>query len=208
MMYKSLKNITDFVFAFILLLSLLPIFFLIFVLTSISTKSFGIYKQERIGYKCKPFYIYKFKTMHDIANNSDFITSGNDIRITFIGKFLRRYKLDELPQLFNIVKGEMSFVGPRPDVNTYTSSLTFQDQYLYKVKPGITSEASLYFKDEEIILSQVVDKNFYNDNVIWPIKLRLNINYAKSVNFSTDIVIILKTIGILFYKKYPDQILF
>ena len=200
--YKTVKWFLDFIFAFILFIILFPLFIIIFILTSFSTKSVGIYVQKRIGYKNNAFYIYKFKTMIDSSNNFDYITEANDKRITNLGKILRRFKIDELPQLINIIKGEMSFVGPRPDVEKYNNLLNFDRQYLKKVKPGITSDASLYFKDEEIILSKINDKLFFNDNIIWPIKEKFNNDYADTYSLVYDIDILLKTIGLKKYKKF------
>lgn len=204
-MYIIIKRFFDFLFSLILIIGLFPFLLFLFLIVSYDTRSYGFYKQNRIGFQNRPFFIYKFKTMYDIQNNLDFITSSNDPRITTIGKYLRKYKIDELPQLFNVLIGDMSFVGPRPDVIGYAENLSLENQYLLKVRPGISSFASLYFKNEEIILSMKIDKLRFNNEIIWPLKVKLNNDYAKNISFLSDMYIILKTIGLLKYPIYPDQ---
>ncbi len=202
-MYFYIKRFIDFILSLFLLFSLMPILIIVFFATSFSTKSFGIFKQKRVGFKNKLFYIFKFKTMYDVNHEgNDFNTAFNDSRITNFGKFLRKSKLDELPQLLNILLGDMSFVGPRPDVQGYAECQIIDLQYLLKVRPGVTSEASLFFRNEEFILSRVLDKKEFNDNIIWPIKLQMNNDYSKNCSFSLDIIIILKTINLVKYKKF------
>lgn len=203
-LYKKIKCALDFLLALSLITLMLPFLILLFLLSSYSTKSFGIFIQKRIGYKNKTFKIYKFKTMIDESINFDFVTDIDHPRITIIGRFLRRLKLDELPQLFNILLFQMSFVGPRPDVPGFAELLPLEKQYLLKVRPGITSNASLYFRDEEIILNKFKNnsKLEFNNNFIWPIKIELNNFYANNFSFLLDVKIILQTMGILNYKKF------
>ena len=200
--YTRLKYWIDFFVSLLLIILTLPVTLLLFLICSISTKSNGIFVQKRIGYKNKSFCIYKFKTMHDVVGNSDTITNSNNLRITAFGRFLRKTKLDELPQLFNILFGQMSFVGPRPDVSGYAETLPTSRQYLLYVKPGITSPASLYFKEEEYILSKVKNKFHYNNEIIWPMKAELNYQYSISCSFLVDIKILMQTVGIFKYKIF------
>lgn len=208
-MYRKFKTIIDVIFSIILIILLFPLLIIIFIIACLNTKSFGIYKQERVGYHNKIFSIYKFKTMYDNDNNNDFITEANDTRITKFGKFLRKYKLDELPQLFNILFGDMSFVGPRPDVKGYAELLPLNEQYLLIIKPGITSRAAIYFKKEEFILKNVKDKKYFNDCIIWPIKAKMNNDYALNYKFIEDLSILLSTIfhteSELFQNTYNNK---
>ena len=202
MTYKDIKRSLDLLVAVILVLVSIPLLFVCFVGCSITTKSLGLFMQERIGSNEKVFRLYKFKSMVDTTVNYDFQTSINDKRITKFGKFLRRTKLDELPQLFNVINGDMSFVGPRPDVEGYAELLDSHLKYLDKVKPGITSPASIYFKHEEIILSKVQNKKKFNDTIIWPIKAKMNRKYADNYTFIRDLIYILQTIGLLKSDKF------
>lgn len=126
--------------------------------------------------------------------NSNFITTSNDSRLTNMGRFLRKTKLDELPQLWNVLVGEMSFVGPRPDVQGYADQLKGEDRIILSVKPGITGPASLAYKNEEELLAQQNNPKAYNDTVIWPDKVRLNKIYVEHYNLKKDIYYIFKTV--------------
>jgi lipopolysaccharide/colanic/teichoic acid biosynthesis glycosyltransferase len=122
------------------------------------------------------------------------ITSSNDVRITKSGKFFRDTKVDELPQLFNILMGDMSFVGPRPDVEGYADKLQGDDRIILSIKPGITGPASLKYKDEEDILSKKINPKEYNDRIIWPDKIKINKEYLKNWTLKKDIMYIIKTV--------------
>jgi lipopolysaccharide/colanic/teichoic acid biosynthesis glycosyltransferase len=202
MPYSKLKHILDFVIASLSLLTLMPIFLIVYVGASLSSKSHGIYKQERIGLCGRPFVIFKFKSMRDVTQNSDYHTAIDNPRITNFGKIIRRTKLDEIPQLLNIIKGEMSFVGPRPDVPGYADRLNQESNYVCKVKPGITCSASLFFRDEELLLRSVLDRQKFNDEVIWPKKVELNNNYAEIYSFKEDLRLIFQTLGIIKSKRF------
>ena len=132
--------------------------------------------------------------MMDSATDKNTITSSNDHRIYPFGKFLRRYKLDELPQLWNVLIGDMSFVGPRPDVSGYADELSGEDRIVLSVRPGITGPASIYFKNEEELLAGIDDIKRYNDEVIWPRKVELNRQYIENYSFIKDIKYIFITI--------------
>lgn len=155
----------------------------LWILTTIDTQSNGFFVQERIGQWGNIFKIYKLKTIHPSTQ-----------RISFLGNFLRKSKMDELPQLWNVLKGEMSFVGPRPDVAGYYDLLQGESGKILELKPGITSEASIKYKDEEVLLAQQPDPLKYNDSIIFPDKVRLNLEYYYNHSFWGDIKIIYKTI--------------
>jgi lipopolysaccharide/colanic/teichoic acid biosynthesis glycosyltransferase len=167
---------------------------LLLILTSIDTKSFGIISQSRIGLFGRPFKLFKFKTMIDSKQSDAYITSANDPRITKLGRFLRKTKLDELLQLWNVLKGEMSLVGPRPDVPGYADQLEGEDRIILSVRPGITGPASIAFKNEEELLAQQNDPKAYNDHVIWPKKVEINKAYILNYSLKKDLYFILKTL--------------
>ncbi|GEM52339.1 glycosyl transferase [Empedobacter brevis NBRC 14943 = ATCC 43319] len=161
------------------------------IISSFETKQLGLFTQNRVGRKGKLFKIYKIRT---IKGTSKSTITTNQHQVTKIGKILREYKLDELPQLVNILKGEMSFVGPRPDVEGYADKLVGEDRIMLNVKPGITGPAQLKYRNEEDILSKVKDPIMYNDTVLWPDKVRINIEYVKNWSFKKDLVYMFKTI--------------
>lgn len=152
-----------------------------------------IFRQNRSGREGKLFTIYKFRTM-TFNHNGNSITVKGEQRITPLGEFLRKYKLDELPELWNILKGDMSFVGPRPDVPEYMIKLVGEERLILKLRPGITSPASIKYYNEEAILASSSEPLKYYNEVIWPEKVRLNLEYFKSRSFFGDIIIIMKTI--------------
>lgn len=152
-----------------------------------------IFKQQRVGKDGKLFTIYKFRTML-VAHNQSSISVAGEKRITPLGEKLRRYKIDELPELWNILKGEMSFVGPRPDVPGYADCLEGDDRRILSLRPGITGPASLKYRDEEYLLAQQPNPQEYNDTVIFPDKVRLNLYYLDHYSFLDDIQIIFATV--------------
>jgi len=164
------------------------------IIATFSTYKFGLFRQERVGENGKLFKIVKIRTMKVHIPKEDFITLKNDDRITPFGKFLRSLKMDELPQLFNVLMGDMSLVGPRPDVPGYADKLKGENRIILSVKPGVTSPATLKFKDEEDILSKQNNPKKYNDEVIWPEKTRLNKQYIENWTLINDIKCIVKTI--------------
>lgn len=176
------------------LLATSPVFLAIFISIKIADPSqSAMFRQLRIGQHAKPFYILKFRTMKKDSGGSN-VTVAGDSRLTRIGKFLKKYKLDELPQLWNVVKGEMSFVGPRPDVPGYADMLTGEDRKILKLKPGITGPATLKYRNEMELLALQADPLEYNDKVIWPDKIKINRAYADNHSFSGDLKIILQTL--------------
>jgi len=176
----------------VLIIILLPLIFVLILISTISTGKFGVFTQERVGKDGKVFRIYKIRSMD--VQSGDVITAEDDPRVTKFGHFIRKTKLDELAQLFNILKGDMSFVGPRPDVVGYADKLEGKDRIILSVKPGITGPATLYYKNEEHLLAEQEDKQKYNDEVIWPNKVRINRQYLENWSFLADMKIIFKTI--------------
>lgn len=185
---------------FDIVLALVGIFFtwwviLIAVLiATIETKSFGLFRQKRVGKDGKIFNVFKIKTMKPVEGMDTTVTTANDMRITKNGKFFRKTKVDELPQLFNVLFGSMSFVGPRPDVEGYADKLEGEDRVILSVRPGITGPASLKYRNEEEILAQQDNPKEYNDTVIWRDKVKINKEYIKNWSFRKDIEYILKTV--------------
>ncbi|MEN8124652.1 MAG: sugar transferase [Bacteroidota bacterium] len=188
------KRVFDLFFSFFgLFFLVIPMLFLI-VIASFSTNTFGLFFQWRIGQKGKSFKMYKIRTMRGGSDDDDFITIKNDKRITSFGKFLRLFKLDELPQLFNVLIGNMSFVGPRPDVTGYADKLKGEDRIILTVKPGITGPATIKYKHEEVLLEDQKNPKKYNDEIIWPEKVNINKQYIINWSFILDIKYIYKTI--------------
>ncbi|WP_095012252.1 sugar transferase [Tsuneonella mangrovi] len=156
------------------------------------TGASGIFSQQRIGRSGQPFTIRKIRTMRAVAGTH--ITTAGDARITPLGAFLRRSKIDELPQLWNVLKGEMSFVGPRPDVPGYADRLEGEDRKVLDLRPGITGPATLKYRDEEAILAAQADPVAYNDSVIWPDKVAINRDYQDNWSLAGDISLIWRTV--------------
>jgi lipopolysaccharide/colanic/teichoic acid biosynthesis glycosyltransferase len=148
-------------------------------ITALDTQSNGIFKQERIGRFGKPFSIYKLRTLH-----------ANTHQMSRWGQFLRTTKLDEIPQIINLLEGEMALVGPRPDVPGYADLLQGDDRVILNLKPGITGLASLKYRNEEQLLAQQANPQEYNDAIIWPDKVRINKWYAMHRNFYMDVLIL------------------
>ncbi|MDD7409781.1 sugar transferase [Fusobacterium gastrosuis] len=189
-----LKRIFDIVFSIFGIVFFLPVFLIIGVLIKLDSKGEIIFKQTRVTKDGKEFKIYKFRTMIKETEGNKQITVGKDNRITKVGSFLRKTKLDELPQLFNIIKGEMSFVGPRPEVPKYVSYYTDEQKEILKVRAGITDYASIYFSNESEILGQQNDPEKYYIEEIMPYKIKLNKKYIDNMGIITDIKIIILTI--------------
>lgn len=192
---KKAKRSFDFIFSIILFFFVWWIILLLIVISFFDTKKSGIIVQRRIGWKGLPFKIYKIRTMKFLDNhNETTITTKRDKRITKTGKFIRRYKLDELPQIINVIIGNMSFVGPRPDVDGYANKLEGDDRIILTIKPGITGPASIYFRNEEDLLEKQINPKEYNDLVLWPKKIELNKKYIENYTMLGDIIYLYKTL--------------
>lgn len=190
-----LKRLFDVVVSFIGIAFLLPVFLIIGTIIKVTSNGPVFFKQIRVGKGEKEFKILKFRTMVQNAEQLGMqITVGNDPRITGIGHFLRKTKLDELPQLINVLKGEMSFVGPRPEVPKYVRMYTQEQKIILKIRPGITDLASIEYRDENEVLDKVDNPEEYYIRIIMQDKLNLNLVYIKKINVIKDIKIILKTI--------------
>jgi len=167
---------------------------LAWIIASFETRSNGLFMQERIGKEGKPFLVFKIKTMKIINGIDTTVTTSEDRRISKSGVFFRKMKIDELPQLFNVLLGTMSFVGPRPDVAGFADLLEGEDRIILDLRPGITGPASLKYKDEEDLLSQQKDPEQYNRDVIWSDKVEINKTYIKEWSLKKDIMYIVKTV--------------
>ena len=163
------------------------------IVASIETGSNGLFMQKRIGKKGKPFFILKIKTMKPVVGMESTVTTSKDRRITKSGVFFRKTKIDELPQLLNVFLGDMSFVGPRPDVPGFADELRGEDRMILNVRPGITGPASLKYKNEETILAKVEDPERYNKEVIWPDKVEINKQYIQEWSLLKDIKYLVQT---------------
>jgi len=158
------------------------------------TRKSGFFRQVRIGRYGEPFELVKIRTMRESAGVQTNVTTDHDVRITRLGRFFRKSKIDELPQLYNVLRGEMSFVGPRPDVSGFADQLKGDDRIVLDVRPGITGPATLAFRREEEILAEQADPEKYNSEVIYPEKVRLNRVYVQNWSFFGDLRYILDTI--------------
>ncbi|MCW3804132.1 sugar transferase [Plebeiibacterium marinum] len=188
-----IKRIFDIVASFIGLLFLWPLLLIITFLIKLRMPGPALFVQKRVGRYGKLFKIYKFRTMIVCHGGNTISVKGED-RITPLGAVLRKFKLDELPELYNVLIGDMSFVGPRPDMPEYYERLSGEERKILELRPGITGPASLKYANEEEILASVDEPKTYNDEVIWPDKVSINLTYYYNNSLFTDINIILKTI--------------
>ena len=189
------KRTFDFIVSLIGIIILSPIFIIVSIAIKLDSKGSILFLQKRVGRFGKEFSIYKFRTMVvDAEKLGKQITVGKDNRITKVGVFLRKFKIDELPQLFNVLKGDMSLVGPRPEVPKYVALYNDEQKKVLEVRPGITDIASLRYKDENDILGKVDNPEEYYINVIMKDKLSLNLEYIERGNIFFDIYLIIKTI--------------
>jgi len=197
-----LKRFTDIFLSFLAILVLLPFMFVISLIVNFESIGGFFYFQQRVGKNGKDFKLIKFRTMYVGADKNGLITVGtNDKRITGFGKFLRKFKLDELPQLFNVIIGDMSIVGPRPEVRKYVNLYNSEQLKVLSVRPGLTDYASIIYIEENKILSESDDPEKMYVEKIMPHKLELNLKYIKNQTIFTDLKIIFKTIFKIFFKK-------
>lgn len=190
-----IKRIFDIIVSLIGLIALLPFFLIIAFAIKVDSTGPIFFKQVRISKNGKEFEIYKFRTMiQDAESKGMQITVGKDSRITKVGKFLRKSKIDELPQLINVLKGDMSFVGPRPEVPKYVALYDKDQRNILKVRPGITDIASIEYRDESSILAKSMDPEKTYIEEIMPKKIELNLIYIRNISVLYDVVLICKTI--------------
>lgn len=184
----------DFLFSLLGILILSPVFLFLYIAIHLESKGGGFYKQLRVGRYGRDFYVYKFRSMRMGADKKGLITvGGRDPRITRIGYFIRKYKLDELPQLFNVLKGDMSLVGPRPEVRKYVELYTEEQRKVLSVRPGITDYASIEYMDENTILGQADDPDKAYVELIIPDKIRYNMRYINNLSIGEYFKIIFLT---------------
>ncbi len=191
---KLFKRTFDLVVSLLGLFLSSPLIFLAWVVAAFETGSNGFFIQKRVGLNGFLFNVIKIKTMKNTSGYRSSITTEVSVQITKSGSFFRKYKIDELPQLWNVLIGEMSFVGPRPDVPGYADKLSGSDRLVLSVRPGITGPASIKYKNEEVILSSQSNARLYNDEIIWPDKVKINKEYINSYRFTDDIKYIVETI--------------
>ena len=188
------KWLFDRIVSFFGLLFLWPVLLVVWILIRVKMPGgLAIFTQKRVGKDGELFTMYKFRSM-TVGHGGSSVSVAGESRITPLGAKLRKYKLDELPELWNVLIGDMSFVGPRPDVPGYADMLEGEDRLILKLRPGITGPASLKYRNEEEILAQVDDPQRYNDEVIYPDKVRINLDYYYHHSLLGDIKLIMKTI--------------
>jgi lipopolysaccharide/colanic/teichoic acid biosynthesis glycosyltransferase len=190
----TLKRGFDVVLAAVLLLAFWWLIVLAAIVARLDTRRSGFFVQDRIGRNGEPFQLIKIRTMRQVEGIEGTVTAESDVRITKVGRILRRYKIDEMPQLINILKGDMSFVGPRPDVSGFADTLEGEDRVILAVRPGLTGPASLKYKDEERLLASVDNPERFNKEVIWPDKVKINRGYIQNWRFRDDLVCLFRTI--------------
>ena len=194
------KRIFDLFFSLIVIVILIPVYLIIALLIKITMKGTVFFIQERVGGKGRIFKLLKFRSMRNNESSNANFEPGNVSRITKTGKFLRKTKLDELPQLFNVLIGDMSIVGPRPEVKKWTEIFPERWTVIQSLKPGITDNASIEFRNEEELLRQASDpEEFYREDIL-PRKLALYEDYLNNHTFWGDILIIIRTIKSVVFK--------
>ena len=189
-----MKRIFDIIASSFGLFLLSPVFILLSIVIKLASAGTVFFIQERVGKDGEIFKMIKFRSMQMNQKSRSTISVKGDTGVTKVGSFLRRYKLDELPELWNVLVGDMSLVGPRPDVPGYADFLRGEDRNILKLKPGITGPASLKYANEEEILARQENPKEYNDKIIYPDKVRINLDYYYQSNLWIDIKIIFATI--------------
>ena len=196
LLVNNMKRAFDIFFSLSAIILLLPFYMVIAMFILLDSKGGVFYKQQRVGKGNIDFGLFKFRTMRQDAHKQGLLTvGGRDPRITNVGYFLRKYKLDELPQFINILNGEMSFVGPRPEVRKYVDMYNKEQMHVLDIKPGLTDYASIEYMDENDLLAQSDDPEQTYIEEIMPAKLEHNMRYIQDQSFITDFKIILRTIA-------------
>ena len=195
-MIMIIKYIFDRIFSMILLVVLSPFILVLYVLHKIKMpKGRFLYRQVRIGKDGKPFRIFKIRTLADDSEQGGSVTVAGDERILPFGRWLRESKVDTFLELINILIGDMSFVGPRPDVPGYADTLEGDDRVILKMRPGLTGPASIKYRHEDRILAQQANPQRYNDEDIWPDKVKINKEYYKNWSVWKDVAILWQTVS-------------
>lgn len=191
------KRVTDIVFSSVGILCLSPIYLAVVVFILALDGRPVVFRQRRVGIGRRPFRIIKFRTMTEIISNNEIFEAGSSSRVTASGAFLRKTKLDELPQLFNVLFGEMSIVGPRPEIESWTRVYEARWDNVLSVRPGITDWAAINYRDEEVLLAGSDNAEETYRNEILPKKLDYYEDYVRRVQFSSDVKILRSTLGTL-----------
>ena len=191
---RRIKRLFDVVLSAAGLLVAWPVIAAAWAAARIDTGESGFFRQTRVGRDGKLFEVIKIRTMRPVQGVETTVTTRDDMRITPTGRFLRRCKIDELPQLWNVLRGEMSLVGPRPDVPGFADRLEGEDRIVLSVAPGITGPATLKYRNEEELLAGREDPERYNREVIWPDKVRINKEYIRSWSLAKDLEILWRTV--------------
>jgi len=191
---RVLKRTFDIVVATIGLIATGWLILIAYVAATIDTRMNGFFTQVRVGHKGRLFKVIKLRTMWNIAGITTVVTADGDPRITRIGRLLRKTKIDELPQLINVLLGHMSFVGPRPDVPGFADLLEGEDRIVLNVRPGITGPATLAYRKEEELLAAQPDPERYNSEVIFPTKTAINRKYVQEYSFTDDLGYLWQTV--------------
>ena len=201
-----MKRIFDIVASGIGLILLSPLFIILTIWIKCDSIGPVFYKQVRVGRNNMDFQLFKFRSMRVGSDKKGLITvGGHDPRITRSGYYIRKYKLDEFPQLINVFKGDMSLVGPRPEVRKYVDMYTEEQMHVLDVRPGITDLASIRYRNENELLERVNDPDKYYVEVIMPDKLRINLEYVARHSFTFDIRLIFQNILELLYRNSPKR---
>lgn len=190
-----MKRVFDIIASGLGLLILSPLFLVVAIWVKLDSTGPVFYKQVRVGRNNKDFYLYKFRSMRVGSDKKGLITvGGRDPRVTRSGYYIRKYKLDEFPQLINVFKGDMSLVGPRPEVRKYVDLYTPEQMHVLEVRPGITDLASIRYRNENELLAKASDPEQYYRDIVMQDKLRINLEYVRNHSFFGDIALIFKTI--------------
>jgi lipopolysaccharide/colanic/teichoic acid biosynthesis glycosyltransferase len=198
-----LKRGMDFAASLTALLVMSPVFLVLGMLVILTSGPPVLFAQERVGRKGRPFRLFKFRTMRPGAERGLPITAEGDSRVTRLGRLLRPTKLDELPQLWNVLRGDMSLVGPRPEVPRYVAAYTLEQRQVLEARPGLTDPATVFFVEEEAILGAVDPdrRESHYIHVILPRKLRMNLEYLEQACPVYDLLLVLKTLGIILHRR-------
>lgn len=200
---RMVKRGFDLTVAVLGLLLTWPLIVAAWMVATIDTRANGLFRQLRIGRYGEPFEVLKIRTMRNVGGTT--VTAADDVRITRSGAVLRRLKIDELPQLINVLRGDMSIVGPRPDVPGFADVLVDADRVILTVRPGITGPAALAYRHEEQLLARVDDPERYNREVIWPDKVRINREYLESWSLAADLASLRTTLSSVLAAKEDES---
>jgi len=197
------KRLLDVLVAGAGLVATSPLLLVGWAAATVETRQNGLFRQVRIGRDGVPFEVMKLRSMRSVDGVDTTVTTRHDVRITRSGAWLRRFKIDELPQLVNVLRGEMSLVGPRPDVPGFADALLGADRVILTVRPGITGPAAIAYRHEEAILAHVADPERYNREVIWPDKVRINREYVEQYSLRSDLTWLIRTLRSVSEQDLP-----